>query len=107
MFLGSLLYLYIVYAWYVSGATLGAWLNAAQFFAPFVAAFAVVSSITLFFVGLKMASGKAMGDKGVWLWKYIMAAGMSLLIVTAGGAWYWVAVLGFLLTFIGSLIAKM
>lgn len=106
MFLGSLVYLYAVFAWY--GSALSGWLAAAQFFAPFVAAFAIVSSISLFFMGLGMAAGKMMDKGGMWMWKFIMTAGMAVLIVTAGqGMLFWEAILGFLLTFIGSMAAMM
>lgn len=103
--MGSLLYLYVVFSWYSGGAALtGTWLSMAAFLAPLVAAFAVVASITLFFVGIGMAAGKTMDDKGMWLWKFITAAGMSLLIVSrADGA----ALLGFLLTYIGAMVAMM
>jgi hypothetical protein len=106
LFLGSLIYLYAVFTWY--GGSFGTWLAAAQFFAPFIAAFAVVSSISLFFMGLGMAAGKMPNDKGgMWMAKFVMVAGMALLIVTGGTSLFWLTVLGFLLTFIGDMVAMM
>jgi uncharacterized membrane protein len=103
LLLGALIYLYALFTWY-NGA-LGGWLATAQFFGPFVATFAIVSSIALFFMGVGMAMGKMADGKGMW--KIIMVAGMSLLMVTANGPLFWMALLGFLLTFIGTKIAMM
>lgn len=107
LFLGSLIYLYTVFTGYFSG-TFGAWLNAAQFFAPFVAAFAIVVSITLFFIGLEMTTGKVseQAKSAMKLWKTIMAAGVVMFIV-APSYLFLANVLGFLLTFIGVIIAMM
>ncbi len=99
LFLGSLIYLYAIFAWY--GSPLTGWLAAASFLGPFVAAFAIIGAITLFFKGIGMAAGKMPDDQSV-MWKLIMASGMSMVIVTAGqGMLFWIALLGFLLTFVG------
>ncbi len=107
LFLGSLIYLYAVFAWY--GSALSGWLAAASFLGPFVAAFAIVGAITLFFMGIGTVAGKVMSDsKAMWMWKYIAATGMSMLIVTAGhGMLFGWAVVGFLLTYIGAASTRM
>jgi hypothetical protein len=106
LFLGSLIYLYVVFTSY-SGSITGAWLNAAQFLTPFVAAFAIVGSITLFFVSAGAVAGKAVSDrKAMWLWKYLAVTGMSVLIVAAKTPLFYAAVLGFLLTYLGTMIMR-
>lgn len=107
LFLGSLVYLYVFFTWYSTGVV-GAWLSAASFLGPFVAAAAVVVSFTLLFLSLGTASGKLVGEKmRDMLWRYIMIGGMSLLIVSAGGTWFYYVVVGFLLTFIGGMLGAM
>jgi hypothetical protein len=109
IFLGSLIYLYIIFSsyqtWY-GGGSLGAWLGAAQFLGPFVAAFAVISAITLFFMSFGVASGK-MPDMMKTVWKVIMLAGVTSLIVAAGGVLFYVSVAAFVLAFLGAMLASM
>jgi hypothetical protein len=109
LFLGSLVYLYVLFTWYSSGAAAGPWLAMAQFFAPFVAAAAIVSAITLFFMGIGQAAGKSSNDEMMTkvLWKFVMIAGISTIIATAGTSWFYVAIVGFLLTYIGAMAASM
>lgn len=107
---GSIIYLYLVYSWYSGGAASGAWLAAAQFFAPFVAAFAVIASVSLFFMALGRLAGMKGGDDekmGKVLWKFVMIGALSLLIVTGGSGMFAWAVLGFVLTYIGAAALKM
>lgn len=105
LLLGALLYLYVVYMWYGTATVLsGTWLMATQFLAPFVATFAVVGSVSLFFKGLKMVAGKA-DSKETWLWKFLITDGMAMLIL--GGPMNWTVLLGFLLTYIGAVVAMM
>ncbi len=104
LFLGSLLYLYVGFTWYSSG-TLGPWLSLAQFFGPFVAAFALISAIVLFFMSLAGLMGKTgAGDKMKTdiLWKFIVWGGALFFILTAGGAWFYWVVLAFVLTYLGA-----
>lgn len=106
LFLGSLVYLYAIFAWY--GGALNGWLAAASFFGPFVAAFAIVSTITLFFMGIGMAAGKPMStSKAMWMWKYIVGAGIAMLIVTESNGMLGLGVIGFLLTYIGAMTGRM
>ncbi|HUB92427.1 MAG TPA: hypothetical protein VL945_00540 [Candidatus Saccharimonadales bacterium] len=111
VFLGSLIYLYVVFTWYNSGAALGAWVSATQFLGPFVVAVAMVSAITLFFMGIGTMSGKATGEMKsmmqMVLWRFVMLAGITEIIVTGGGAWFYAAILGFVLTYIGAMASAM
>jgi len=109
VFLGSLVYLYVVFTWYMNGATASAWLSAAQFLGPFVIAFAVVASVSLFFMGIG-AMANMRGDKKMMsraLWKFTMLGALSLLILTGGSFWFYAVLLGFVLTYLGAAVADM
>lgn len=109
LFLGSLIYLYVFFTWYNSGGAFGAWLSAAQFLAPFVAVGAVISAITLFFLSIGSMAGKTSGDKMKMnvLWKFIILGGITTLILTAEGMWFYAALVGFILTYLGGMFASM
>ena len=103
VFLGSLVYLYEVFTWLSGGAVLSGWASAASFLGPFVAALAVISSITLFFLSLGLMAGKVSSDAkehGKLLWKFIMLGALTVLIV-ASASWSTVVV-GFVLTYLGA-----
>jgi hypothetical protein len=109
LLLGSLLYLYVGFTWYGGGASYGTALTTAAFFGPFVVALALISAISLFFMSLgvlggSMANGKDM-DK--YLWKFMTLAGLTFFIVTAGGSFFYWAVLAFILTYIGGIAKTM
>jgi hypothetical protein len=107
-FLGSLVYLYVVFTWYASGAAFGPWIGAAQFFGPFVVAFAMVSAITLFFLSIGIMVGRMNGDMASKvLWKFVMIAGVTEIIVTGGSALFWAAIVGFVLTYVGAMTLSM
>jgi len=106
VFLGSIVYLYVVFTWYMNGAIASVWLSAAQFLAPFVIAFAVVASISLFFMGIG-AMANVGGDKKMKshaLWKFVMLGAISLLILTGGSFWFYAVLLGFVLTYLGAAV---
>jgi hypothetical protein len=108
MFIASLLYLYIGFTWYGSGIT-GSWLAAAQFFGPFIAAGALIGAIVLFFMSIGVMSGhlpsaKNLGDP---MWKFLMFTGLVFFIVTAGGSWFYLAVLAFVISYIGAIARSM
>jgi len=108
LFLGSLIYLYVVFAWYSSGATVGTWLSAAQFLAPFVVAAAVISSISLFFMGIGTAAGQMTKEMHTnILWKFVMLGALTTIILTAGGSWFYAVIVGFVLTYLGATLAAM
>ena len=113
VFLGSLVYLYVVFTSYTgsSGGALGTWATAASWLGPVIVAVAIVSSISLFFMGIGTMADKAQGEmKSMMhqvLWKFVMLAGITQVIVTGGGAWFYAAVLGFVLTYIGAMAASM
>lgn len=111
LFLGSIVYLYVVFTWVNSGGAPSAWLGMAAFLAPFVAAGAVVSAITLFFMSIGQVAGKMADDMKDMvtkvLWKFVMFGGVTTLILTGGTAWFYYAVLGFVLTYIGAMMGSM
>jgi uncharacterized membrane protein len=110
LFIGSLVYLYVVYSWYGAGAAFGSWLTAASFLAPFVAAMAVVSSVSLFFMSLGKLAGMQGGDEKTMsniIWKFVIYGAMTLLIVTSQSALFIWALVGFVLTYIGAAMLGM
>ncbi len=108
VFLGSLVYLYIVYQAVTAGGT-SSWLGGyAQLWTPLVAAVAVFSSIALFFLSITSLAGSTGGaTTSEWRWKYIMWSSITLLIWTAGGQWFLWAVVGLVLTYFGNRWATM
>lgn len=106
MLIGSLLYLYIGFAWYGAGSAAGPWLAAAQFFSPFVAAFAFIGAITLFFMSIGAITMRRPESQYMThiMWSFITLTGLVFLIVTAGSSWFYVAVLAFVIGFIGAIV---
>ncbi|MCW6160556.1 MAG: hypothetical protein LVQ95_05740 [Candidatus Micrarchaeales archaeon] len=109
-FLGSLVYLYVVFTWYygAAGGALTPWVSTAQFFGPLVLALAVIGSISLFFMSLGAMMGR-MSEKNmmnIW-WQFIMLGGIALLILTGGTAWFTYALVGFILSYLGAMWAGM
>jgi len=108
VFLGSLVYLYLVFTWYMNGMAFSTWLSATQFFGPFVVAVAIVSAISLFFMGtgaMANMAGKRMRSQV--LWKFVMLGAITLLIVTGNSVWFYAVLLGFILTYLGAAISDM
>lgn len=108
LLLSSLIYLYVLFSWYSAGGTFSTWLTAASFLTPFVAAVAIVGSITLFFMSIGTMAGK-MADKMMMdiLWKFIMVESIAAVIVTAGGSWFWAVIAAFVLSYLGGMVAMM
>jgi hypothetical protein len=103
---GSLVYLYLFFTWYGSGAVASTWLTMAGFLAPFVVAFGIFSVVSLFFMSVGTLMGKMPKDPKMamhMLWKFIMAGAISFLIITGGGAWFWWAFVAFILTYLGGM----
>lgn len=103
-FLGSLIYLYIVWVWYSTGAALGPWVSAASFLGPFVIAVAVFSAISLFFMSLGAMAGMGGGDAKMmndWLWKIVMWASITFIIL-GGAAWFVWVLVAIILTYLGA-----
>lgn len=107
VFIGSLIYLYVIFTWYSRGAAMGSWLSMAQFFAPFVIAASIVSAITLFFMSFGTMGGMMGEMMSNLIWKFIMISGITTLIITGGGSWFYVALAGFVLTYIGGTMSTM
>ena len=109
VFLGSLIYLYVVYAWYYSaGGMLTPWVSIASFFGPFVLGLAIVSAVTLFFKGIKGIAGQTSSNsKHPVLWKFTNMGGVLFLIITGGTAWFTWALIGFILTYLGAMWESM
>lgn len=106
LLLGSLVYLYVLFTWYSSG-TIGSWLGAAAFLTPFVAAVALVGSISLFFMSIGTIAGKMDKMMTNVLWKFVMLESVTAVIVTAGGSWFYAVIAAFVLTYIGAMAAGM
>lgn len=108
--LGALVYLYVFFTWYGSGTgTLPAWVSAASFLGPFVVVAAVIAGVTLLFMGLGALAGMG-GDSDMKmniLWKFIMVGAISELILTGWSGWFWTAIGGFVLTYIGGMMQMM
>ena len=109
--LGSLVYLYVFFTWYYGGMAASLWLSTAAFLGPFVVAVAIISAITLFFMGFGAMFGRMGADMRSMmmnvLWRFIMMAGVTTIILTAGGSWFLGALGAFVLTYIGAMIASM
>lgn len=102
-FIASLIYLYMVFAWVANGSPQSLWLQSAgAFWLPIVGAIGVLSSIILFLLSLVGLSGRdnpavAASTRGAALW-----GGFALLVIGSGGAFFWWAVAGFAIAFIGN-----
>jgi hypothetical protein len=111
VFLGSLIYLFVVFTWYSTSAVVSSWwlpAGIALFWYPLVAALAIISTISLFFKGLKGMAGKLdTNGKHPILWKFTNIGGIAMLILTAGGPWFWWVMLGFVLTYLGAMFVSM
>ena len=106
-FLGSLVYLYVLFTWYgAAGSGFGGWLSSASFLGPFVVGVALVSAITLFFMSLGTMAGRTGKDMGNTLWKFVVIAGVVYTIL-GGMSDFYIVLVGFLLTYIGTMIALM
>ncbi len=107
LLLGSLVYLYVLFSWYNSGIV-GSWLSAAQFLTPFVAAVALIGSISLFFMSIGTLAGK-MSDKTMMnvLWKFVMFESVTSVIITATTSSFYAVIGAFILTYLGALAAGM
>jgi uncharacterized membrane-anchored protein len=106
LFVGAALYLYVTFHWYTMGS-FAIWISATTFLAPFVAAFIGVGSIVMLFLGgglmLNVIPHYA---KNTWAWRLIAAAGIALMIVTQGTMAFWIAVLAYVLAFVGTDMAS-
>jgi hypothetical protein len=108
--LGSLVYLYVFYTWYISGAAASTWLSSAAFLAPLIFGFGIFGVVTLFFMGIGTMMGKTPKDNAAMskmLWKFITISAVSFLIITGGTGWFWWAFAAFILTYLGGMSVKM
>jgi hypothetical protein len=107
LLLGSLVYLYVLFSWYNSGIV-GSWLSAAQFLTPFVAAVALIGSISLFFMSIGTLAGK-MADKMMMsvLWRFVILESITAVIITATTSSFYAVIGAFILTYLGALAAGM
>ena len=89
-FLGSLVYLYVIFTWYGSTGAVatGTWLAAAQFLMPFVIAAAIFASISLFFMNVGAMAGKMGAKMSDTLWKVITWAALTMLILSGGTGYF-------------------
>jgi hypothetical protein len=113
-FLGSLVYLYVVYTllmglqsgWTASLVIFG---GSGSFFLPIFIGLGVVSSIGLFLASFGLLKGD--NNSRNWVSKTSIIGGVSLIALFAGStttpAIVWYAILGFVLSMIGSIAAEM
>ena len=87
---------------------MGTWLTSAAFLTPFIAAVALIGSISLFFMSIGTIAGK-MANKMMMdvLWKFVMIEGITSIIVTATTSSFYIAIGAFVLTYIGAMAAGM
>ena len=105
-FLGTLTFLYVAF-YLVGGASV--WTSGASLADVVWAAFlglAAVGSVSLFLASFGLLKGQKMATEMVW--KISFPVGIVLVALTAGnGAWAWYALLGFVLTTLGVIVATM
>ncbi len=109
-FIGALVYLYVYFAWYSGGYGLGPWVSAAQFLGPLVIAAALFCAVSLFFMSIGSLMGMNPPDpdmKHKLMWNFTMWGAITFVILTGGTGFYWWALLGFLLTYIGAMKSSM
>jgi len=106
-FLGALIYIYLVFTWLGSGGT-PLWLSGAgAIWLPVIAGVALISSLTLFIMSLVALAGMNSDMMIMGAMKATWWGGFAIFVLTAGGAWFWWAILGFLLAYIGTGWQKM
>ncbi len=113
-FLGSLAYLYVAYSllmglqsgWTPSSVLFG---GTGSFFLPIFVGVGVISSIGLFLASFDLIKNAPNAKK--WVFKTSMVGGITLIALFAGSvstpALVWYAILGFVLSMIGSIAAEM
>ena len=100
MFIGSLLYLAIVFGGGINSASISG--SYGSFWFPVLFGIAVVSSVALFFIGLSLISGMG-GDVAWGAMKATVIGGFALSAISASSAWLlFGTVVGFVFGFVGS-----
>ena len=111
VFLGSLIYLYVVLGWAYGTALPSAWLQTAGFLAPFVIAVAIFSAVNLFFMSIGTMAGKManMEDSkhAGMQWKFIMLGAITLFILAGPGVLFTYVLVGLILTYLGAIMGSM
>ncbi len=100
--IGSLVFLGVVFAgsWSASG---GVFAGTGSFWAPVFVGAAVVASVALFFTSFGQISGWSGPQVSLMGLETSAVAGLTLSALTWGSStWLWAAVLGFVLSFLGS-----
>lgn len=106
-FVGSLAYLVVVWQlWQGIGAGTpgGTALYTSNVFAPVLFGLAVISAVSLFLGTLASLAGSGK-DMSAWNWRLSAMGGFSLLsivsLIPGSSSWAWIALVGFVLAFIG------
>jgi hypothetical protein len=100
VFIGSLLYLAIVFGGGINSASISG--SYGSFWFPVLFGIAVVSSVALFFIGLSLISGMG-GDVAWGAMKATVIGGFALSAISASSAWLlFGTVVGFVFGFVGS-----
>lgn len=101
VFIGSLLYLAIVFGGGINSASISG--SYGSFWFPVLFGIAVVSSVALFFIGLSLISGMGGGDVARGAMKAALIGGFALSAISASNAWLlFGTVVGFVFGFVGS-----
>ncbi len=104
-FLGSLVYLYLAFTWTGPAAWIGGTTSTfAYVLVPLAATTAVISAVSLFLLSIGAYAWKSSDEKMMWATKKAAYwGGFALVLLTGGsGGNFYLAVLGFLLAYIGS-----
>ena len=100
VFIGSLLYLAIVFGGGINSASISG--SYGSFWFPVLFGIAVISSVALFFIGLSLLSGMG-GDVAWGAMKATVIGGFALSAISASSAWLlFGTVVGFVFGFVGS-----
>jgi hypothetical protein len=99
-FLGSLVFLWVLYSWWMGGWTLSSWFGAAGgFWAPLFGAVAVFGAVSLFLVSLmSLLTGSNMAEHSK---KLTMWTGIAFFAITVGGPLFIGTLVAFILTYFG------
>ena len=100
VFIGSLLYLAIVFGGGINSASISG--SYGSFWFPVLFGIAVISSVALFFIGLSLLSGMG-GDVAWGAMKATVIGGFALSAISASSSWLlFGTVVGFVFGFVGS-----
>ncbi len=106
-FIGSLVFLYVLWSWWTAGWVLGsagaAWFGGAGgFWAPIFAAVAIFGAIALFLMSIVALMGTTGGDMAKYTGKIVLGTSLSFFALTAGGGLFIPVIIAFVLSYWGN-----